>query len=280
MRRAKGMSSRKISAPPMATSSSASFARPNAWPSEWTTTTPSNRQLRSRVRTRLVRPGSALPRPIAPFSAIATMRETSGCCRIMALRRREVSDLDHGVEHDHAPEGHAEKLRRLRAVALHPGEESPLQPLPTRQRPGANHVLADEERAVLAEYSQASRPTGFERLTDIRGFHEPESGVDEIDTGQRFLDLDPAHRILARGAHDFDVENDEALVHDTIVLDVADQRRGHEVRIAGEEHAGPGDTMRPVDHLRQLAARHGHLGECRPQVQPPAAPRHEYRKEH
>ena len=38
-----------------------------------------------------------------------------------------VSDLDHGVEDHHPAEGHAEEFRGLRAVALHPCEEAPLQ---------------------------------------------------------------------------------------------------------------------------------------------------------
>src|SRR5512146_204772 len=110
-----------------------------------------------RFRSSASRQGRELSRPIVPFSAIAAMREMSGCCRIMMLTPEgEVSDLDHCVEDDHAAEGHAEELRRLCAVALHPGEEAPPQALPSRQWPCAHDVLADEERAVLREDPEAA----------------------------------------------------------------------------------------------------------------------------
>src|SRR5580704_11824139 len=64
------------------------------------------------------RHGRPLARPMTPFSAIATTSETRGATPL---------DLHSRVEDDDVAEGHAEKLRRLRAVLLHTCKQPPLQ---------------------------------------------------------------------------------------------------------------------------------------------------------
>ena len=59
-------------------------------------------------------------------------------------------------------------------------------------------------------------------------------------------------RILARRVRDLDVQDDHALVHHVVVLDIADQRRGHEVGVAGQEHPGARHAVDAGDHLRPV----------------------------
>src|ERR1700733_13904274 len=154
-----------------------------------------------RLRPAGSRHGSALSRPMTPFCAMATIREISGCATFMphyckdragsAIGRRvaTVLDLDGRVENHHVAEGHAEELRGLRAVLLHAREQPPLQAAPARQRAGAHHVPADEERAVLGEYAQPAGAARLECLGDIWHLHEAEARGDAEHPGHALLDL-------------------------------------------------------------------------------------------
>ena len=56
-----------------------------------------------------------------------------------------------------------------------------------------------------------------------------------------------------RGARsDLHVEEHNALVRDMVVLEIAQQRRRHVLRIAREEHRGAGHARHPLEQLRQL----------------------------
>src|SRR5580658_2647176 len=104
---------------------------------------------RKRFRSSGNRHGSALPLPMTPFCAMATIREITGSCGVSfimnGLLQSYASDLHRCVEDHQVAERHAEELRCLRAVLLHAREQASLQAAEARQRPGTHYVASDEE---------------------------------------------------------------------------------------------------------------------------------------
>ena len=68
-------------------------------------------------------------------------------------------------------------------------------------------------------------------------------------------------------------------MHDVIVLDVPDKRGRHNVRIAGEIHAGAGHALDTIDKRIHLGDRHRHTRKGGLQLRPSGAPRPENREQ-
>src|SRR6185312_10469161 len=113
----------------------------------------------------------------------------------------------------------------------------PLQAAPPWNGPRTDHVTADEERAVLREHLQSAGTTCLERLPHVGCFHEAEPGGHGIHTGKHFVDSHAPDRIHSGRIGEFYVQDDDALVYDAVVLDVADQGGRDKARMAREEHA-------------------------------------------
>ena len=83
-------------------------------------------------------------------------------------------------QYDDPPLRHSEELRRLRTAALHPGKQSPPQPLIATARPWHDQVPAEEERAILREQLQTAVTTLLERLPLTSGVSmKPKRAVTE-----------------------------------------------------------------------------------------------------
>src|ERR1700749_1885926 len=113
-------------------------------------------------------------------------------------------------------------------------------------------MAPDEEGAVLGEDSHATGPAGLHGLRHIGRFHESEPGRDFVQARQDLLDLNAPYRILARDAGDFDVEDDDALVHYLVVFDVANESGWQQLTITRQEYARPRPAYRAIDHFCQL----------------------------
>ena len=168
------------------------------------------------------------------------------------------TDLDFGGEHHDAARRHVEKLRRLRAAALQERERArlsiPGNPGRGRARTRCQPRKNDESSAnTLMPWRRALRSAS------------PTSGVSMKPKRARARQYTPgisssiddaAQRVDARDALDLDVQDHDLLVVNLVVLEVAQQRGGHEPALAHEKHRRARHFRRRCQQLGQLLDRH------------------------
>jgi len=129
----------------------------------------------------------------------------------------------------------------------HPGLRGRLQRAP-RDKERRRHDI--ELPAELARDHQ--------RLGHVRRFHETETQPD----GRKFVadgfHPNPVGRVDARRLRGFNRQDHIVLVKHLVVLEIMQQRRRHEIRIAGEKNRGALDDVRRTlfEALDQILQRH------------------------
>ncbi len=78
---------------------------------------------------------------------------------------------------------------------------------------------------------------------------KPKRAVIAKTPGAQFLHPRPIRVTLPRYVHDLEIQDQDAFVHDLVMLEVADQRGGDIRRMTGQEHPGAGH---PIGILQQL----------------------------
>ncbi len=121
-------------------------------------------------------------------------------------------------------------------------------------------MLSDEERAVLQVDTQTAGTARAQRLPHIGSLHESEARRDRKHAGAELLHPRPVGLTLPRRVHDLEVQDQDALVDDLVVFKIADQRGGHEGRVAGQEHTG---SRHAIGVLQQFGQRGQRLGQGR-----------------
>ena len=127
---------------------------------------------------------------------------------------------------------------------------SPASPGAAARAPGASRgrtmqSVVDDTQPALARAAQ--------RLADVRCLHEAEARAHGVHVRHAALDPGARGTVVARRALDLEVQDHDLLVADVVVLEVAQQRRGHEAAMAHQEHRGArARCVAPAEQLRQF----------------------------